>query len=199
MIFLRLRSVSIMSHNSEVLDAVNRAIDALIDLRTLLEQEAAAPAEPKQPAPKPETPELVLPEAETKQPEPAIELVAPEPIVIEPPENVFPELVHPEATEKEPQAPIELTQPDSVTAAMKTPISLELPGAVPAQDDPAPAPDQPLICPRCGKTVDHGFKFCMYCGEKLGSAPAQQLCRNCGKPIQPGNKFCVTCGTPVNG
>jgi hypothetical protein len=95
-----------MSHNSEVLDAVNRAIDALTDLRTLLEQEAAAPAEPKQPAPKPETPELVLPEAETKQPEPAIELVAPEPIVIEPPENVFPELVHPEAAEKEPQAPI---------------------------------------------------------------------------------------------
>ena len=186
-----------MSHNPEILDAVNRAIDALTELRTLLEQEAAAPAEPKPAAPKQASPELVLPEAQSKQPEPAIELVAPEPIVIEPPENVFPELVHPEAAEKEPQAPIELTHPDSVTAAMKTPISLELPGAVPAQEAAAPA--QPLVCPRCGKTVDHGFKFCMYCGEKLGSAPAQLTCRNCGKPIQPGNKFCVTCGTPVNG
>ena len=61
-----------MSNNSEVLDAVNRAIDALTDLRTLLEQEAAAPAEPEQTEPKAATPELVLPEPETKQPEPFV-------------------------------------------------------------------------------------------------------------------------------
>lgn len=188
-----------MSHNSEVLEAVNRAIDSLTALKKLLEQEETAPAEPVNTKAEPKPAELVLPSSAEKKPAETIELVAPEKIVIEPPENVFPELVHPDAAVKEPAAPIELTHPESVTAAMKTSISLELPDAAPAQEPAAPAPDQPPVCPRCGKTVDHGFKFCMYCGEKLGSAPAQLLCKNCGKPIQPGNKFCVACGTPVNG
>lgn len=204
-----------MSYNPEILTAVNRAIDALSDLKLMLEKEAAeAESTPETPAE--ETAAPIEPEV---QEEPApIELIAPEkPEPLPAQEKV--ELVHPEAAEKAPQEEISLAHPESVTASEKRTIELVLtdpesiiyPDPVPPADPapaepvsaPAPAaaektPVQNMTCPRCGKKIDHGFKFCMYCGQQLnvpGAAP--QTCKACGKQLRPGNRFCVYCGTPA--
>ena len=47
------------------------------------------------------------------------------------------------------------------------------------------------ICPQCGKKVNPGSKFCIYCGAAL-EAPAEQpeekaevkVCKTCGKPLE---------------
>ena len=48
--------------------------------------------------------------------------------------------------------------------------------------------DNTIICPSCGKTVARG-KFCPECGYKFITA-----CPKCGKEIVPGTKFCLECG-----
>ena len=48
--------------------------------------------------------------------------------------------------------------------------------------------DNTIICPSCGKTVARG-KFCPECGYKFITA-----CPKCGKEIVPGAKFCLECG-----
>ena len=48
--------------------------------------------------------------------------------------------------------------------------------------------DNTVICPSCGKTVAKG-KFCPECGYKFITA-----CPKCGKEIVPGAKFCLECG-----
>lgn len=60
------------------------------------------------------------------------------------------------------------------------------------------------ICPQCGKKVNPGSKFCIYCGAAL-EAPAEQrevqtevkVCKSCGKPLEEGAVFCTNCGTKV--
>lgn len=51
-----------------------------------------------------------------------------------------------------------------------------------------PVPDNMVVCPQCGKTVNKG-KFCLECGYKFITA-----CPQCGKEIVPGAKFCLECG-----
>lgn len=46
-------------------------------------------------------------------------------------------------------------------------------------------------CPKCGKPVQEGQKFCNNCGEKLTS---EVPCIKCGKNLAPGSKFCPKCG-----
>ena len=50
------------------------------------------------------------------------------------------------------------------------------------------APEGTVVCPQCGNTVFKG-KFCPECGHKFVSA-----CPKCGKEVIPGAKFCLECG-----
>ena len=60
------------------------------------------------------------------------------------------------------------------------------------------------ICQQCGKKVNPGSKFCIYCGAAL-EAPAEQpeekaevkVCKACGKPLEEGVVFCTNCGTKI--
>ena len=45
-----------------------------------------------------------------------------------------------------------------------------------------------IVCPECGKTVVKG-KFCPECGHKFVTA-----CPKCGKEVPEGAKFCLECG-----
>lgn len=51
-----------------------------------------------------------------------------------------------------------------------------------------PVPDGMAVCPSCGKTVVKG-KFCPECGFKFATA-----CPKCGKEVPEGAKFCLECG-----
>ena len=52
----------------------------------------------------------------------------------------------------------------------------------------APATDT-VICPSCGENVQKG-KFCPACGQRL----EKSACPKCGKEITHGSKFCGECG-----
>ena len=53
----------------------------------------------------------------------------------------------------------------------------------------APAvPADMIVCPECGNTVAKG-KFCPECGHKFIT-----VCPKCGKDVVPGAKFCLECG-----
>lgn len=45
-----------------------------------------------------------------------------------------------------------------------------------------------VVCPNCGNTVAKG-KFCPECGHKFVT-----VCPKCGKDVVPGAKFCLECG-----
>ena len=49
-------------------------------------------------------------------------------------------------------------------------------------------PDNMIVCPECGNSVVKG-RFCPECGHKFITA-----CPKCGKEIVPGAKFCLECG-----
>ena len=51
-------------------------------------------------------------------------------------------------------------------------------------------PAQQGVCPSCGKAVQEGAMFCMYCGARLA-------CSKCGAKLIPGAKFCPQCGNQV--
>ncbi|MBQ3693758.1 MAG: zinc-ribbon domain-containing protein, partial [Synergistaceae bacterium] len=46
------------------------------------------------------------------------------------------------------------------------------------------------VCPSCGKAIQDGAMFCMYCGARLA-------CSKCGAKLIPGAKFCPQCGNQV--
>ena len=51
-----------------------------------------------------------------------------------------------------------------------------------------PVPADMIVCPQCGQTVAKG-KFCPECGHKFIT-----VCPKCGKDVVPGAKFCLECG-----
>lgn len=63
-----------------------------------------------------------------------------------------------------------------------------------------------IVCPKCGKELADGTKFCSKCGEKLAApAPAPEkkaeetvTCPKCGKQVKAGVKFCMSCGAPLS-
>lgn len=53
------------------------------------------------------------------------------------------------------------------------------------------------VCPSCGAKVDPESKFCLACGAKLETPPAQsadKFCPNCGTKVDPESNFCPSCG-----
>ena len=51
------------------------------------------------------------------------------------------------------------------------------------------------LCPKCGKLITVGLKFCPHCAEKFVQEGSQKLvCPQCGKEAPKGEKFCSNCG-----
>jgi membrane protease subunit (stomatin/prohibitin family) len=63
------------------------------------------------------------------------------------------------------------------------------PGATP------PAPQQVVICPKCGTTNNVGAKFCQSCGTKL--IVETVTCPKCGNKVNADAKFCPECGNDM--
>ncbi|MCR4735118.1 MAG: zinc-ribbon domain-containing protein [Treponema sp.] len=59
-----------------------------------------------------------------------------------------------------------------------------------------------MTCPKCGKEIPEGKKFCGNCGTKIETANTADsntlICSSCGAPLTPGKKFCGKCGAPVS-
>ncbi len=54
-----------------------------------------------------------------------------------------------------------------------------------------------VSCPKCGKQVRAGAKFCTGCGfrfEEKAQTEAVVVCPACGKQLRPGARFCTACG-----
>jgi membrane protease subunit (stomatin/prohibitin family) len=47
-------------------------------------------------------------------------------------------------------------------------------------------------CPKCGKPIQPGVKFCTNCGNKFVAT-----CIKCNVDYPAGTKFCAQCGEPV--
>ncbi len=67
---------------------------------------------------------------------------------------------------------------------------------------PQTQPPATMPCPRCGRPVRVGARFCGNCRTPLGAptmpppppiAPQPPRCPNCGNPVRAGAKFCGTC------
>ena len=59
-----------------------------------------------------------------------------------------------------------------------------------------------MQCPKCGKALNPGQKFCTGCGTPVAAPAAESKamgmqCPKCGKALNPGQKFCTGCGTSV--
>lgn len=60
-----------------------------------------------------------------------------------------------------------------------------------------------IVCPKCGKELADGTKFCSKCGEKIVAAtqevPVGMIqCPKCGKQLKAGTKFCMGCGAALS-
>lgn len=59
------------------------------------------------------------------------------------------------------------------------------------------------ICPSCGKKINRGSKFCIYCGASINVMDDTTVevtgkrCASCGSSIEKDAAFCTNCGTPV--
>lgn len=60
------------------------------------------------------------------------------------------------------------------------------------------------ICPKCGKVMESGAKFCSECGFRLTDevhveaiVPMEPTCKSCGNILKQGSRFCGKCGTMV--
>ena len=62
-----------------------------------------------------------------------------------------------------------------------------------------PTANNAVVCPKCGKQLPVGIKFCTGCGTPLAgaAAPDERVCPNCGKTLSPTSKFCTGCGTKL--
>lgn len=67
----------------------------------------------------------------------------------------------------------------------------------------APAPDnvparEVKKCPKCGAEIPAQSRFCLNCGENVGTAPEDTVvCSGCGKRV-PKGKFCIECGATLS-
>ena len=52
-----------------------------------------------------------------------------------------------------------------------------------------------IMCPKCGKALEDGTRFCDNCGAQI---PEAAVCPSCGERIIPGYAFCQKCGAPVS-
>lgn len=52
-------------------------------------------------------------------------------------------------------------------------------------------------CPKCGKIVKPGAKFCPFCGNKLSQKEFIN-CPYCGEKISAKSKFCSNCGASID-
>ena len=50
-------------------------------------------------------------------------------------------------------------------------------------------------CKKCGRSNNKGFKFCVYCGEKLPMP--EDFCPECVKTYPDYYSFCPECGTKL--
>ncbi|MCZ9838542.1 DUF4234 domain-containing protein [Brachyspira hyodysenteriae] len=58
-----------------------------------------------------------------------------------------------------------------------------------------------MLCESCGKKINEGAKFCVYCGNKVNNADVIEkklYCDNCGSQLELGSKFCNNCGNILN-
>ncbi len=70
------------------------------------------------------------------------------------------------------------------------------------------------VCPSCGKEVQEGQLYCMFCGAKIEGAGAaktapnatepepktvQKICPHCGAVLEPDDVYCTGCGQKVAG
>lgn len=54
-----------------------------------------------------------------------------------------------------------------------------------------PQNNENLVCPKCGKQLPSGAKFCFICGSEIST---NQVCPKCGTKLIPGAKYCLECG-----
>lgn len=64
-----------------------------------------------------------------------------------------------------------------------------------------------MKCPKCGKELADGAKFCMYCGTRVEKKTETKAgpekmreeirCPNCGAAAGPNDHFCQWCGSPL--
>ena len=52
-----------------------------------------------------------------------------------------------------------------------------------------------VMCPKCGKMLEDGMRFCDNCGAQM---PETVVCPNCGERAIAGFAFCQKCGTPIS-
>ena len=50
------------------------------------------------------------------------------------------------------------------------------------------------LCPKCGRVLKQGEKFCSACGEAVESV---NKCSKCGKQNAKETEFCVNCGNKL--
>jgi RNA polymerase subunit RPABC4/transcription elongation factor Spt4 len=56
----------------------------------------------------------------------------------------------------------------------------------------------PHLCPKCGRLVPVGSRFCPYCGApQPGAPPLGNPCPECQRPTVPGAPFCPYCATDM--
>lgn len=59
------------------------------------------------------------------------------------------------------------------------------------------------VCASCGKKINPGSKFCIYCGATIVQDKTEsvelsgEVCSNCGCSLEAGAVFCTNCGTKV--
>ena len=81
------------------------------------------------------------------------------------------------------------TEPEAKCAKCGAPLPANAKFCLECGEKVAPAvPADMIVCPECGNTVTKG-KFCPECGHKFIT-----VCPKCGKDVVPGAKFCLECG-----
>ena len=88
--------------------------------------------------------------------------------------------------------PVTPTEPEAKCTKCGAPLPQNAKFCLECGEKVAPAiPADMIVCPECGNTVTKG-KFCPECGHKFITA-----CPKCGKDIPAGAKFCLECGEKI--
>ncbi len=59
-------------------------------------------------------------------------------------------------------------------------------------------PKKENLCANCGKALEEGAKFCIYCGSAVAEKQnAKRFCTNCGAEAKEGAAFCMKCGNKL--